>query len=129
MLQECQGVCKPDDLEVWKDAGYLAFRGSRRSGEDSSGAQGFDPESKAALEEAAQRPRSFVVQESIELVEEELPCLSESGEVEWSRRYLSLGLFPTTHQTGALGRFSDGAVVNISQNGGVVPLIVLEEDN
>ena len=84
---------------------------------------------RGALEEAAQRPRSFVVQDSIELVEEELPCLSESGEVEWSSRYLSLGLFPTTHQTAALGRFSDGAVVNISQNGGVVPLIVLEDDN
>lgn len=93
------------------------------------GSKAGNAEWRAALEEAAQRPRSFVVQESIELVEEELPCLSESGEVEWSRRYLSLGLFPTTHQTGALGRFSDGAVVNISQNGGVVPLIVLEEDN
>ena len=93
------------------------------------GSKAGNAEWRAAPEEAAQRPRSFVVQESIELVEEELPCLSESGEVEWSRRYLSLGLFPTTHQTGALGRFSDGAVVNISQNGGVVPLIVLEEDN
>ncbi len=93
------------------------------------GSKARSAEWRAALEEAAQRPRSFVVQDSIELVEEKLPCLSENGEVEWSKRYLSLGLFPTSNQTGALGRFSDGAVVNISQNGGVVPLIVLEDDN
>ena len=53
--------------------------------------------------------------------------LQENGEVDWSSRFLSLGLFPTARETGAFGRFSDGAVVNISQSGGVVPLIILEE--
>jgi hypothetical protein len=81
---------------------------------------------REALNEASCRPRSFVLQEGIDLVEETLPCLESSGEVDWSVRYLSLGLFPNARQTGALGRFADGPVVNISQNGGVVPLIVLE---
>ena len=80
-----------------------------------------------ALEEAAVKPRTFVIQESIPLVQEQLPVLQENGEVDWSSRFLSLGLFPTARETGAFGRFSDGAVVNISQSGGVVPLIILEE--
>lgn len=87
-----------------------------------------DGEWRQALNEAAKNPRMFVIQESIELMEEELPCLTHTGEVEWHHRFLSLGLFPTARQAGALGRFSDGEVVNISQNGGVVPLIVLEDE-
>lgn len=79
---------------------------------------------RQALQEAFEHPGTFVVQLATEPPRESLPCFEESGEVEFEERYVSLGLFPGASSLGALGRFSEGPVVNISQRGGVIPVVM-----
>ncbi len=78
---------------------------------------------RETLEEAFEHPSTFVVQQATEPTRETLPCLEPTGEVDFQERFVSLGLFPGAKGLGALGRFSDGPVVNISQGGGVIPVV------
>jgi hypothetical protein len=75
-----------------------------------------------AMAEARRNPGEYVVQELAEVAQEELPLFVDDGSIRMTPCFLSLGLFPTCDRLGALGRYSGGRVVNISQEGGVIPL-------
>lgn len=66
---------------------------------------------------------SYVLQSYVEPISDQIPVLGEET-LDWQKRYLTAGLFPTQQQLGALGRYSGGAVVNICQQGGVVPFLL-----
>ncbi len=79
-----------------------------------------------ALAEAKRKPGEYVVQQLAEVVAEELPLFSADGRIRMAPCFLSLGLFPMRERLGALGRYSGGRVVNISQRGGVIPLAMIQ---
>ena len=78
---------------------------------------------EAAIDAALSQSGQMVVQRLARFVRERLPV--PAGETYTTRPvYTVIGVFPSRHGVGLLGRYSDDSVVNVTRAGGVVPVMV-----
>lgn len=76
-----------------------------------------------ALEQASYHPCEMVVQDLAAPLQARLPLFDTESRIERHPCYLSWGFFPSRRGMAALGRYAGGPVVNLCQNGGVIPLM------
>ena len=83
-----------------------------------------DPEEwRQALAKGLSDESDLVVQQLAGLVRDRLP-VPHQGTLENRSVYTVIGIFPSRHGVGLLGRYSDDSVVNVSLDGGVVPFMI-----
>jgi hypothetical protein len=80
---------------------------------------------EAAIQTAATKPGEWVVQRYIATTSRPFPVISDSGVFELEDLYTAYGFVATPQGFGCLGRASRGAIVNVSQGGGVFPVVTL----
>jgi carboxypeptidase Taq len=84
----------------------------------------WDAAIAAALADADDPDRSWVVQRLAEIPVYELPVIGETGHVHEEPFYVVMGFAPTDGGLGNLCRVSQKQVVNVAQRGGVVAVLL-----
>jgi len=77
-----------------------------------------------ALGKAVEKPRTWVVQEKVQIARAPVMVLREKGKPQMEEQYVTLSVTATPRGVAFVGRSSAEPVVNISQGGGLVPLFL-----
>ncbi len=88
------------------------------------GAEVSDAAWDKALEQAAAKPRSWVVQEKVAIAKAPMMVLRQSGRLAVEDQYVTLSVTATNRGIAFVGRSSQEPIVNISQGGGLVPVLL-----
>lgn len=79
-----------------------------------------DSEWQKALDKAARRPYSFVVQRVADVHKEDFPVVSREGRVSLEKYFVVSGFFVTHNALACVGRSCRDSVVNVSRGGGLI---------
>jgi hypothetical protein len=79
---------------------------------------------EVALNQAAEKPKAWVVQERVPIARAPVMVLRESGKPQMQEQYVTLGITATSRGVAFVGRSSEQPVVNITQGGGLVPVFL-----
>ncbi len=88
-------------------------------GAESSGSAWED-----ALSQAVAKPKTSVVQEKVSISKAPMMVLREKGKPQVEEQYVTLSVTATSRGVAFVGRCSKEPVVNISQGGGLVPVLL-----
>ena len=77
-----------------------------------------------ALQNAIEKPRSWVAQEQVKIMTAPMIVLEEKGRPKVTDRFVTLGVTATSRGVTFVGRCSEKPVVNITQGGGLVPIFL-----
>lgn len=87
------------------------------------GLKSTDAEWDAALATAAREPGQWVVQTHVKTARRPFPMVTADGRFAMEDLYTAYGFVSTPTEFGCLGRASRSGVVNVSQGGGIFPIL------
>ncbi len=88
------------------------------------GEQCSDSVWEETLSQAASKPKSWVVQERVPIAKKPVMILDGTAKPKVKEQYVTLGVTATSRGVTFVGRCSSDAVVNISQGGAIVPVLL-----
>ena len=77
----------------------------------------------AAIATSLREPGEWVVQTLVKNARRPFPLLGEDGRFHMEELFTAYGFLSSADMFGCLGRASRGAVVNVSQGGGIFPVL------
>ncbi len=88
------------------------------------GETALESEWEQALQQAASKPKTWVVQEKVPIAKAPVTIAGKSGRPKEEEQFVTLGVTATSRGVAFVGRASPEKVVNITQGGAIVPVFL-----